>query len=75
VPFQYHLGDDVLVAPIVQPGAVAIDVYLPAGIWTDAFTGEVHEGPATVHRETPWHEIAAYLRGPDVAELRRVFTG
>jgi alpha-glucosidase (family GH31 glycosyl hydrolase) len=75
VPFQYHLGDEILVAPIVQPGAVAIDVYLPAGTWTDAFTGEVHEGPATVHRETPWHEIAAYLRGPDVAELRRVFTG
>jgi alpha-glucosidase (family GH31 glycosyl hydrolase) len=74
VPFEYHLGDDILVAPIVEPGVDAIDVYLPAGEWTDALSGEVHHGPVRVARPTPWHEIACYLRGPNVPDLQAVFT-
>lgn len=61
-PFQYHLGDHLIVAPIVEPGAVSTDVYLPAGRWIDAFTCESYEGPTTLHRRTPWNEIAAFVR-------------
>ena len=37
---QYMLGDSLLVAPIFNEESLA-DYYLPAGRWTDFFTGEV----------------------------------
>lgn len=40
---QYMLGDSLLVAPIFNEESLA-DYYLPAGCWTDFFTGEVKEG-------------------------------
>ena len=40
---QYMLGDSLLVAPIFNEENLA-DYYLPAGRWTDFFTGEVKEG-------------------------------
>ena len=40
-----------LVAPVLQPGAVSRPVYLPAGAdWTELHTGAVHPGGRTRHR-------------------------
>ncbi len=52
----YLLGDAVLVAPVIRPGAVSRRVYLPAGEWYDYWTneplegGEFHEVPAPLER-------------------------
>lgn len=32
---EYLLGDSVLVAPVIEEGAVVRDIYLPAGRWLD----------------------------------------
>ncbi|MCR4989568.1 MAG: alpha-xylosidase [Lachnospiraceae bacterium] len=40
---QYMLGDSLLVAPIFNEEGIG-SFYLPAGKWTDFFTGEVYEG-------------------------------
>jgi alpha-D-xyloside xylohydrolase len=40
VDTQYMLGADLLVAPVLRPGGV-VEVYLPAGRWTNWSTGEV----------------------------------
>jgi alpha-glucosidase (family GH31 glycosyl hydrolase) len=61
-PLQYQLGDDLLVAPVTEPGATSWRVFLPAGQWTDFFTGEVHSGPVVVDRPTPLTEIPVYRR-------------
>jgi alpha-glucosidase (family GH31 glycosyl hydrolase) len=45
---QFMLGDSLLVAPVVEKGATARDVYLPAGSWQDFYDGEVFEGPQTL---------------------------
>ncbi len=40
---QYMLGDNILVAPIFNEESLG-ECYLPEGIWTDFFTGEVRNG-------------------------------
>ncbi len=42
---EFLLGDDLLVAPVVQAGQRARDVYLPSGRWKDN-AGQVISGPA-----------------------------
>jgi alpha-glucosidase (family GH31 glycosyl hydrolase) len=32
---EFLLGDDLLAAPVLEPGAVSRDVYLPSGQWRD----------------------------------------
>lgn len=41
---EYLLGDNILVAPLLEENAVSREVYLPEGIWKDFFTGEEYEG-------------------------------
>ncbi|MDR1146285.1 MAG: glycoside hydrolase family 31 protein [Verrucomicrobiales bacterium] len=41
---EFLLGDDLLVAPVLTAGAVARDVLLPPGEWTDAWTGVTVSG-------------------------------
>ncbi|WP_223694040.1 glycoside hydrolase family 31 protein [Leifsonia poae] len=64
---QWMLGDDILVAPVLEPGAATWPVYLPAGEWVDAWTGGRHEGGATLTVETPLDRIPVFLR-PAAAE-------
>ncbi|GBP18690.1 Myogenesis-regulating glycosidase [Eumeta japonica] len=42
---EYLLGEKILVAPVVEEGATARNVYLPQGTWVDAATSEVYTGP------------------------------
>jgi alpha-glucosidase len=37
---EFLLGDQILVAPVLDAGAVAVDLYLPAADWTDLWSGE-----------------------------------
>ncbi|MFF7155995.1 TIM-barrel domain-containing protein [Streptomyces sp. NPDC008139] len=59
----FLLGPDLLVAPVTEAGAVAREVYLPAGArWTDAWTGEEHDGGRTVTAAAPLDRIPLFLR-------------
>jgi alpha-glucosidase len=64
---QYLLGDDLLVAPVLEPGQTQRTLYLPAGHWRFYWTGEVHEGGRRVTVPAPLHEIPLFVReGADV---------
>jgi alpha-glucosidase (family GH31 glycosyl hydrolase) len=41
---EFMLGEAVLVAPVLEKGATARDIYLPEGQWRDYKTGQVLEG-------------------------------
>ncbi|MCX5394542.1 TIM-barrel domain-containing protein [Streptomyces sp. NBC_00094] len=42
---QFMAGDSFLVAPVVSDTTTRDGIYLPAGSWTDYWTGKVHNGP------------------------------
>lgn len=61
-PYEYLLGEDLLVAPVVEPGRVVWPVYLPAGGWVDAWTAEPIAGGQVVERDVPIDIIPVYRR-------------
>jgi len=72
---EYLLGDDVLVAPVTQPGARTQSVYLPAGYWRDAWTGRVHAGPSWVTVAAPIEEIPVFARTTATLDLPEIVAG
>jgi alpha-glucosidase (family GH31 glycosyl hydrolase) len=60
-PYQYLLGDDLLVAPVVEPGG-EIEIYLPAGRWVDFWDGTEVHGSRTVVRSVTLAEIPVFRR-------------
>ncbi|MFI6848917.1 TIM-barrel domain-containing protein [Kitasatospora sp. NPDC050467] len=42
---QFMAGDSFLVAPVVSDTSTRDGIYLPAGNWTDYWTGKVYNGP------------------------------
>lgn len=45
---EFLLGNDILVAPVVKPGARARDIYLPPGHWRDHWNGKVLAGDTVI---------------------------
>ncbi|MEU7476918.1 glycoside hydrolase family 31 protein [Lentzea sp. NPDC042327] len=67
----FLLGPDLLVAPVTEAGVRERDVHLPAGArWTDAWTGEEHEGGRTVTVAAPIERIPLFLRDGAVLPVR-----
>jgi len=60
---QYLLGDDLLIAPVVQHGARSRAVYLPAGAWRDWWTDTTYQGPRDVTVPAPSDRIPVFVRG------------
>jgi alpha-glucosidase (family GH31 glycosyl hydrolase) len=70
-PYQYFLGDHLLVAPVTEPGVRERDVYLPPGEWIDPWTRDRLRGPAVVERAAPIDEAPIYVR-PETLPLMEV---
>ncbi len=58
---QYMFGPALLVAPVLQPGG-HVRFYLPAGRWTDFWTGEVIEGPRLMETVAPLDRLPIFGR-------------
>lgn len=66
---QYLFGENLLVAPVLEPGANSRTVYLPAGeMWTEVATGETYEGGTTVEATADLKTIPVFARGTEVPE-------
>ncbi|MFT4028273.1 MAG: glycoside hydrolase family 31 protein [Protaetiibacter sp.] len=72
-PFAWMLGDELLVAPVVEEGAAGVRAWLPDGDWVDAFTGTRHGG-GLVERETPLDETPVWIRASAAPRLAPLFS-
>lgn len=60
---QFLFGRDVLIAPVLEPGARTRRLYLPAGVWYDGWTEERFEGPQWIEVPAPLEQIPMFMRG------------
>ncbi len=58
----FLLGDDLLVAPVLEEGARQREVRLPAGLWYDFWSGERYEGGRVVTVDAPLERIPLFVR-------------
>lgn len=61
-PYQYMLGEALLVAPICEEGATTWRTYLPAGEWVDVWTNEFHDGGHVVTSDAPLEHIPVFCQ-------------
>jgi alpha-glucosidase len=66
---SFLLGTDLLVAPVLEPGASKREVTLPAGVWYNFWTADRFEGPARVDVEAPLEVIPLFARGGSLIPL------
>jgi alpha-glucosidase (family GH31 glycosyl hydrolase) len=66
---QYLWGRDVLVAPVVEKGAVSRQVYLPRGAWYDFWNGERMEGGREISRKVDLETMPVYVRAGAVLPM------
>lgn len=72
----YMLGPDILVAPVLEAGATARPVALPAGEdWVHAWTGIAYSGGTTADIDAPWGRIPVFIRKDRAEALLPVFEG
>ena len=69
---QFLIGEELLVAPVLEEGAVEREVVLPEGTWYHVFTGEPWTGPMTVTVDAPIGTPPVFSRGVDREDLRAV---
>jgi alpha-glucosidase (family GH31 glycosyl hydrolase) len=70
---QWLLGDDLLVAPVVEPGAHSRTLYLPPGGWIDVWTGDHVAGGRTLMVDAPLDRIPVFAREGVADDLLAVF--
>ncbi len=66
---EYLFGENLLVAPVVEKGAAARQVYLPKGSWYDFWTNERIEGGREISRNIDIETIPLYVRAGSILPL------
>ncbi|MBO0746522.1 MAG: hypothetical protein J2P43_16000, partial [Candidatus Dormibacteraeota bacterium] len=71
---QYLLGDDLLVAPVLEPadpslGVAVKDVWLPPGEWIERTTGETVVGPRWITRPVDLRSVPQFVRAGTILPL------
>ncbi|MFE7132740.1 glycoside hydrolase family 31 protein [Streptomyces sp. NPDC057638] len=66
----FLLGDALLVAPVLERGAVRRSVRLPRGRWYEVATGRMYDGPGLVLVDAPLSRVPVFARGGSVIPVR-----
>jgi alpha-glucosidase/alpha-D-xyloside xylohydrolase len=66
---EYLWGRDMLVAPVVEKGATARSLYLPAGEWYDFWTEEKTTGGSEISRAVNLETMPLYVRAGTILPM------
>ncbi|HKQ52321.1 MAG TPA: TIM-barrel domain-containing protein [Pyrinomonadaceae bacterium] len=73
---QFIVGDDLLVAPVLEHNQTSRMVYLPEGVWYDYWTGKRYAGETMIRVDAPLEVTPMFIRGgsiiPEGPEMRFV---
>ncbi|MFO7321011.1 MAG: glycoside hydrolase family 31 protein [Chloroflexota bacterium] len=65
----FLLGENLLAAPVVRPGATTREFPLPHGVWVDWWTGRTLEGGRRVTVDAPLNRLPLFVRSGAVVPL------
>ena len=65
----FLLGDTLLIAPIMEPGAEERRVYLPRGVWYEFGSGKLIDGARELTAAAPLDTLPIYVRAGKVLPL------
>lgn len=68
--YEYLFGDEILVAPVYERGAVNRQVFLPAGNWFNYWTGEKLAGNKTHLVVAPIQQIPLFVKEGSIIPFR-----
>ncbi|GAA2815339.1 glycoside hydrolase family 31 protein [Kitasatospora sp. CM 4170] len=67
---EFMAGDSFLVAPVTTGGTTRDGIYLPAGTWTDYWTGRVYQGPTTLNGyAAPLDSTPVFVKGGGIVPM------
>ncbi|MFC9292790.1 TIM-barrel domain-containing protein [Streptomyces sp. NPDC057011] len=67
---QFMAGDSLLVAPVVSDTTVRDGIYLPAGTWTDYWTGKTYAGPGWLNGyQAPLDTLPLFVKGGGIVPM------
>ncbi|MEU5806065.1 TIM-barrel domain-containing protein [Streptomyces sp. NPDC047718] len=67
---QFMAGDSFLVAPVVSDTSVRDGIYLPAGTWTDYWTGRTYAGPGWLNGyRAPLDTLPLFAKGGAIVPM------
>ena len=67
---EFMFGPAMLIAPVVEQGAVSREVYLPEGCkWYDFYTNELLDGGSTVIADAPIDRIPIYIKAGSIIPM------
>ncbi|WP_412542737.1 glycoside hydrolase family 31 protein [Longispora sp. K20-0274] len=67
---EFLSGDSFLVAPVVTNTTTRDGIYLPAGTWTDYWTGTVYQGPTTLNGySAPLDTLPLFVKGGAIVPM------
>ncbi|MFF4851480.1 TIM-barrel domain-containing protein [Streptomyces sp. NPDC001194] len=67
---QFMAGDSFLVAPVVSDTSVRDGIYLPAGTWTDYWSGKTYAGPGWLNGyQAPLDTLPLFVKGGAIVPM------
>ncbi|HEY3002803.1 MAG TPA: discoidin domain-containing protein [Kribbellaceae bacterium] len=67
---QFMAGDAFLVAPVTSASSTRDGIYLPAGTWTDYWTGTVYQGPGVLSGySAPLDTLPLFVKGGSIVPM------
>jgi alpha-glucosidase (family GH31 glycosyl hydrolase) len=68
--YQYTFGDEMLLAPVFEKGAITQKVFLPEGKWMNYWTGEIMKGNTEVTVAAPINQIPLFVKQGSIIPMR-----